>query len=142
MAEYKVYVTQENQRTTIGTAVDMIRRGLAAGMVVVSLGREKRNKDQNAKMWPMLQDISSQVVWYGEKLTKEEWKDVLTAGLTKQKAVPGIDGGFVMIGVSTRNKSKAWFSELIELIYCFGANHDVVWSEQSTKVYQDYREAA
>ena len=41
-------------------------------------------------MWANLEDIAQQVVWYGQKLHKEEWKDVLTAALKKQKIVPGI----------------------------------------------------
>jgi hypothetical protein len=77
----------------------------------------------------MLHDISDQVDWYGQKLTPEEWKDVLTAGLKKQRAVPGIDGGFVILGAHTSTMSKGDLSELIELIAAFGAEHGVVWSE-------------
>ena len=90
----------------------------------------------------MLTDLSKQIVWYGEKLTKEEWKDVMTAGLTKQRAVPGIDGGFVMLGVSTSKQSKEWLGQLIELIYAFGSERGVQWSEPALAAYNQYREAA
>ena len=42
------------------------------------------------------QDISSQVVWYGNnKLSApEEWKDVQPLDRKRQKVVPGIDGRF------------------------------------------------
>ena len=53
--------------------------------------------------WAMLTDISNQVDWYGQKLTPEEWKEVFTAAMKKQKVVPGIDGGFVVCGSSTKN---------------------------------------
>ena len=93
--------------------------------VVVRKYKSSRSLDQNAAMWPLLEDISRQVNWYGNKLTKEEWKDVLTAGLKKQRAVPGIDGGFVVVGSSTSKMDKNTFSDLIELILNFGAQQGV-----------------
>lgn len=96
---------------------------------VVKITERTRSLDQNAKLWPMLGDISEQVEWYGKHLTDEEWKDVFTAALKKSKVVPGLDGGFVVLGQRTSNMTKSEFSELIELMYSFGAEHDVVWSE-------------
>ena len=46
--------------------------------VVIRPYKSKRSLDQNNKMWAMLNDIAAQVIWYGEKLTTIEWKDVLT----------------------------------------------------------------
>jgi hypothetical protein len=88
-----------------------------------------RTLDQNSKLWPMLGDISKQVDWYGTKLTSEEWKDVFSASLKKQKVVPGLDGGFVVCGQSTSKMGKKEFSDLIELMHAFGAEHQVKWSE-------------
>lgn len=96
---------------------------------VVQIKEETRSLDQNAKLWPMLQDISRQVEWYGQRLTDEEWKDVFTAALKKQKVVPGLDGGFVVCGQRTSKMGKKEFSDLIELMYAFGAERGVVWSE-------------
>lgn len=107
----------------------LIRRGLPGGDVWLHVGREKRSDEQNRRMWASLTDLSSQVNWYGQKLTPEEWKDVMTAGLKKQKAVPGIDGGFVVLGAHTSRMTKAEMSELIELILAFGAEQGVKWSE-------------
>lgn len=76
-------------------------------------------------MWANLEDIAQQVVWYGQKLDKQEWKDVLTAGLKKQKIVPGIEGGFVVIGARTSKMSIAEMNELIELSTMFGAQQGV-----------------
>ena len=59
---------------------------------------EKRSSAQNRLMWAALSDISRQVDWYGEKLSPEDWKHVLSASLKKQRAVPGLDGGFVELG--------------------------------------------
>jgi len=81
---------------------------------------EPRSLDQNAKLWPSLSDISRQVDWYGQSLTPDEWKDVFTAALKRQKVVPGLDGGFVVIGQRTSKMSKSDFSDLLTLIMAFG----------------------
>lgn len=92
---------------------------------VVTVSEPTRTLDQNALMWPLLDDLSKQVEWYGHWLTADEWKDVLTAALRKEKVVPGINGGFVVLGQRTSKMGKKEFSELIELIYAFGAQQGV-----------------
>ena len=84
-----------------------------------------RSLSQNRMMWANLEDIAQQVVWYGVKLTKEEWKDVLTAALKKQKVVPGIEGGFVVIGARTSKMTVPEMTELIELSTAFGTQQGV-----------------
>jgi len=84
-----------------------------------------RSLNQNRMMWANLEDIAQQVIWYGVKLTKEEWKDVLTAALKKQKVVPGIEGGFVIIGARTSKMTVPEMTELIELSTAFGTQQGV-----------------
>jgi len=95
---------------------------------VVSIYEPTRNLEQNAALWAALGDISKQVDWYGNKLTPEEWKHVLSASLSKQKVVPGLDGGFVVLGLSTSKMSKREFSDLLDLAYSFGAEKGVIKS--------------
>lgn len=97
---------------------------------VVEVKEATRNLEQNALLWSLLNQISRTVVWHGQKLTSEEWKDVFSAALKKQKVVPGIDGGFVVCGQSTSKMSKSTFSELIELIFAFGAQQGVEFDEK------------
>lgn len=129
-------------RFALSWVQQMVEKALPAGPVQISLGRPRRTLDQNKKLWPMLTDISRQVDWYGQKLSPEDWKHVLTASLTKQRAVPGIDGGFVVLGVSTSRMNKELFSQLIELIYAFGAEQGVQWSEQASQQLYELRNAA
>ena len=84
-----------------------------------------RNLEQNAMLWPLLGKISKSVDWYGQKLTAENWKDVFTAALKKEKVVPGINGGFVVLGQRTSQMSKKDFSELLELVLAFGTEKGV-----------------
>ena len=109
---------------------------------VAEIKPRTRSLDQNAKMWAMLADLSAQIDWYGQRLTSEEWKDVLTAALKKQKVVPGLDGGFVVIGARTRNMTIREMSELVELMYAFGAERDVKWSEAAEQRYEELARGA
>ena len=108
---------------------------------VVKVNEPTRSLDQNAKLWPMLHDVADQVVWHGQKLTPENWKDVFTAALKRAKVVPGLDGGFVVCGQRSSSMSKREFSELLELMMAFGAEHGVMWSEPMAEL-PDYRSAA
>lgn len=97
---------------------------------VVMIQESTRSLDQNSKLWALLTDVSRQVEWYGRKLNPEDWKHVFSSALRKQDVVPNIDGdGFVVLGQSTSKMSKREFSDLVELIMCFGANHNVEWTE-------------
>lgn len=83
----------------------------------------KRTIPQNDLMWVMLGEVSRQVVWYGQKLSADDWKDVFTASLRKARVVPGLDAGsFVPLGMRTSDMSKAEMSDLIELMASFGAD--------------------
>lgn len=84
-----------------------------------------RSIEQNKRLWAMLRDVSKQVVWHGQKLADSEWKDVFTAALKRQKVVPGIDGGFVVLGTSTSRMTVAEMGELMELMEAFGAEQGV-----------------
>lgn len=58
-------------------------------------------------------------------MTPEEWKDVFTAGLKRQRVVPGLDGGFVVLGARTSEMSKEEMAQLQELIEAFAVERDV-----------------
>ena len=97
---------------------------------VVEVKPLTRTLQQNRLMWEILQQLADQVVWYGNKLTKENWKDMITAGLKNQDVVPGINGGFVVLGDSTRKMSVKELNEVIELAYAFGAQHGVKFEDE------------
>ena len=90
--------------------------------------KSTRSVKANAAMWATLADISAQVVWHGVKLSSEEWKEVISAGLKQQRAVPGIEGGFVVLGVRTSRMSIKEMGAMIELCYAFGSQQGVKFS--------------
>lgn len=95
----------------------------------VIIADEKRSDASNRKMWAMLRDIAKQVEWYGQKLKDEDWKHIFSASVEKQRAVPGLDGGFVVLGLSTRKQSQKWFSDMFEIMEAFAAERGVKFSQ-------------
>ena len=106
-----------------------LKSALMAGhKMVLEIKPATRSLEQNSRLWSLLTDISRQVDWYGRKLTPHDWKHVFTASLKKQDVVPGIDGGFVVLGASTSKMTKAEMCDLQTLIEVFGAERDVRFS--------------
>ena len=117
-------------RAPFENAWNMAKALLSAGhRLTLELKPEKRSDAQNRRLWAMLADISRQVDWYGQKLAPEDWKHIFSASLKKQRAVPGLDGGFVVLGLSTSKMTKAEMSELQELMAAFAAERGVVFRE-------------
>jgi hypothetical protein len=109
-------------------AIDAVREAPAG--YAVTIAEPKRNLDQNARMWAMLSDVAQQVEWYGTRLTAEDWKHVFTASLRKLEVVPNLDGtGFVALGMSTSRMSVREMRDLIELMFAFGAEREVEWTD-------------
>lgn len=103
---------------------------------VVEIKEQTRSLEQNALLWALLRDVAKQVKWYDRRLNVHDWKAMFTASLKKSDVVPGLDGGFVVLGQSTSKMTKKEFSDLCELIYSFGAEHGVEWTEP----YEEYED--
>jgi hypothetical protein len=86
---------------------------------------------QNDRMWAMLTDIARQLVWHGQKLTPDDWKLMFLDALDReQRMVPSIEGdGMVNLGRSSSDLSKEEMTDLIELMFAFGAKHGVTFND-------------
>lgn len=125
MSRAVVQIKSSAERNQIATWA----RNVPVG-TTVEFRAPRRSNDQNALMWSLLGQISKQVDWYGQKLSSEDWKDVLTASLRRTRVVPGIDAGtFVPLGMRTSQMTKQEISDLLELIYAFGAERGVHFRE-------------
>jgi hypothetical protein len=121
--------------------IDQQRRDYACNVIqgtpdgwFVRVTPPSRSLDQNNLMWPLLTDLANQVEWQVDgklgKITKEDWKDIMTASLKReQRIAAGADGGFVILGQRTSKMGKAEFSDLITIIRAFGDQRGVVWSD-------------
>jgi hypothetical protein len=97
---------------------------------VCKVSPPKRTSDQNDKMWAMLSDVA-RAKPQGRNLPPEVWKCLFMseAGF-EARWEPSLDGqGVVHVGFKSSRLNKAQFSELIEAISAFGAEHGVQWSD-------------
>ena len=102
---------------------------------VVTLRGVKRSIPQNSRLWAMLTDIAVQADWplgSGIKRKPEVWKDLMT-GAVKAAAggleiVPGLEGGFMILGLRTSEMSVGEMKELQDYIEAWGAQHNISFS--------------
>lgn len=87
-----------------------------------------RSLEQNAAQWPYLEGFSRTLQWpvngKMEWLSKEEWKDILTAAFENEvnpRVAQGFDGGVVMLGRRTSKYGKKKFSEWMEWLVAAAA---------------------
>ncbi|HEY1878456.1 MAG TPA: recombination protein NinB [Caulobacteraceae bacterium] len=99
------------------------------GTLVTFASPDKRTVTQNAAMWPALTDISEQVQWHGQSLSPDQWKQLFLADMDRGALmVPALNGkGFVNLNTSSSALRVKEFARLLDAIYKFGADHDVIW---------------
>lgn len=131
--EKQTYILRDNRiRQNCVEAIQQISANNQTPLVV-TISERTRTLEQNALLWACLHDVSSQVVWYGKKLDSESWKHIFSASLKGQETVPGINGGFVVLGQSTSKMRVSEMRDLITLIHAFGAEHNVRFSDESAR---------
>jgi hypothetical protein len=102
---------------------------------VVTVKEPGRSLDQNAAMWPILAEFSSQLLWPVNgrmvQMSPEEWKDVLSAAFRGEQArlAMGLDGGVVMLGLRTSSMGKKQFSEFLDFLHATAAERGVLLRE-------------
>lgn len=137
-------------REVLELTISEIRRRAETEDIMVVISGVIRSLDQNAKMWPMLHDFATQVMWPIDGIyifiDEADWKAILTAAFEKElRMAPGLNGGTVMLGARTSQYDRRKMSEFIEFMYAEGSERGVVWSEQAKdhmNRYSDLRHAA
>lgn len=124
---------QAMRELSTGRVWEWVKAMLVAGhRLSVEIRKETRSTEQNRLLWSCLNDISQQVVWHGQRIDAEGWKDMATASLKRQRVVPSIDGtGFVVLGQRTSKMTRAEMTELIDFLHALGDQHGVRWSQTS-----------
>ena len=69
--------------------------------------------------------------WRTDGWKPDDWKLIFLDALKRElRAVPNLDGtGFVNIGRSSSDLTKQEMTDLIELLFAFGAKHGVVFAD-------------
>ena len=93
----------------------------------------RRSLEQNALMWSRLTDLANQLEWpvdgRMQKISPEDWKDVLTAGLKKsQRVAQGAEGGCVILCSHASRMTVGEMKEVRDVVEYIGANHNIQWS--------------
>jgi hypothetical protein len=98
----------------------------------VEIKDPKRTTPQNDKMWAMLTEFAEQAEWAGKKRTTTEWKDLLTGAVKIAgggvEAVPGLEGGIMLLGLHTSDMTVGEMAELISYMEFKGAELGVSFS--------------
>ncbi len=91
----------------------------------------KRTIAQNDRMWAMLTDVAMQKEHAGRKYTPDQWKILFMHACGREvQFIPALDNStFIPWGQSSSDLSKAEMTELIEFIFAWGAEHDVVFQD-------------
>ena len=105
---------------------------------VVSFKERTRSLDQNALMWALLEDIADAKP-DGRDMDKEVWKGVFLYEIgIKSRFEPNLSGdGMVVLPPRSSNLSVGQFSELIECIYAYGAQHGIVWRDYTHSLMEE-----
>src|SRR5262245_16446511 len=111
---------------------DLVRRRahrlieMAPDRAVLNIREANRTNDQNAKMWAMLSDIA-RAKPMGRVLTTEVWKALfMNAAGFACTFEPTLDGrGVIPLGFKSSRLSKSEFSDLIECMHAFAAEHGI-----------------
>lgn len=94
-----------------------------------------RTLPQNDKMWAMLTEVAAQTAWHGDKLSENDWKDLFSGAVKVAgggvRAVPGLEGGIMLLGLRTSEMTVAEMADLLSYIESWGAQNGVVFSDFS-----------
>lgn len=75
-------------------------------------------------------DLSEQLKWHGFRLSKDDWRHLLSGTMLGWRMMPAIDKGegsapgFIMLGGSSLNLTKRQCTEAIEMAFLIGDHPD------------------
>ncbi len=118
-------LTGDTQRAYAKRLIDEAPAGY-----IVKIAKETRTDEQNRKLWPMLTDLQRQVEGMEIYSTDDIKLRFLNALGTELRFLPVLEGeGMFPVGHRSSTLTKDQFSGLVEMLYKFGAERGVRWSE-------------
>jgi len=129
---------------------DMCAKALTAGPVEITLGRESKKRSQEAKYHVLINDINTLlpdrsfpawkcllVKWFDEEMKASG----TPLGKPGERILDARNQEFVYLRPSTTDFRVGEAAQFIEYLNAFGAEHGVQWSQASTDIYSEYKEA-
>lgn len=109
---------------------------------VMKLGEETRTDEQNRLMWPLIKDMRDQIPGMAKFSADDTKLRFLHALGSELRHLPDLEEtGFFPVGQRSSLLSKSQFSALIEIMFAWGARHNVEWSRKSEETRAAVREA-
>ena len=70
-------------------------------------------------------DLADQIIWHGQRLSKDDWRHLIAGTILGWRMMPAIDrgegaAGFIMLGGSSLNMSKAESTDAITMAFHVG----------------------
>lgn len=106
----------------------------------VEMNGPRRTKSQNDRMWAMLTDIVAQKkTCQGRTFDTNQWKAMFMEALGhEQETLPRLNGnGFFAVETSTSKLSTSEMSDLIDFMFAWGAENDVIWSDPELRSLEE-----
>ncbi|MFD1216395.1 recombination protein NinB [Microbulbifer celer] len=145
---------QQSLRERMLAVWNLVCRGIQAGPVVVTLGRPKRDGNQNRHFHALIGEIAQQVTVMGKRYRPEIWKAMLVDAFEQEcesmgeplskpgQVVPSLDGRRVVtVRPSTTDLKKREAAAFIEFLYAQGVDMGVTFTPPTIEIYEQYREA-
>ncbi len=112
-------------------AIAWVRR--APDETRIEFKASKRTLPQNALMWVLLTHISVQKLHHGRRYLPGDWKVIFLHALGRDtRFVPALDGtGFLPIGQSSSDLSIPEMTDMIEMLYSWGAQNGVDFADDA-----------
>lgn len=97
---------------------------------VCKIAEPTRSDIQNRRLWPMLADIQRQVPGMDAYSAEDIKLRFLNALGVEMRFLPALEGaGAFPVGLRSSTLTVSQFSGLIELLFEYGARHDVRWTD-------------
>lgn len=97
---------------------------------ILEIRPAKRSLEQNRYYWAVLSDISEQVV-PGRSYEPSTWHEYLRGLFLSERMIELPDGSLKMLEPSTAELKKDEFSEYLEKVIKWSAEHDVMLSAET-----------
>ena len=154
MADIEFKITADNVKDEMRKVWDTTNKGLKAGDVVLTLGRESASTLQSRCYHAMIGDIATQTDLGGSKYDFDAWKALLVSKFATEKHqmgeplrkgnrwIPSLCGThMVCIRPSVKEFGKKNGSEFIEFLHVKGSEYGVEFTDKTLAEYEAYREA-
>lgn len=95
----------------------------------VTVSEPTRSLEQNAAQWPYLEGFARQkelcINGVMQRVTSDDWKDVLTACWNGETRMAAFDGKVIMLPQRTSSMGKKVFSDWLEFLIAMAAQSGV-----------------